>query len=305
MFDLFNNFAEQNKQADASAVSSSQSSSSNYSNSSPAYSSPPSGKTFVLSVGGSVFFDEKPRTAMIGKFCEVINGLVNEGYSFVLVSGGGKACRMYLASAKALGANNFELDQVGIDFCRINARILTYGIERAWPDVLIEQNMAGRILSMGYVPIYGGAIPGQTSDANAALIAEYLGCEFINLSNVDGIYASDPAKVPGTKMFSELTHVKMMSLLKASASKPGAHTFIDPQAANILARSNIRGFFLNGNDFENFKSCIRGQPFKGTIVQTGSGEKVAREDRELSDELKENPLEDEEKALDPRDIDFR
>jgi len=97
------------------------------------------------------------------------------------------------------------------------------------------------------------------------------------LSNVDGIYSADPAKEAHARMFKELSHVKMLSLLKAQASKPGAHVFVDAHAANILTRSRIRGFFINGNDFDNFKNVVRGLEFKGTVVQTLSAEEAMEE----------------------------
>ncbi len=225
-------------------------------------------KTFVLSVGGSVFFNEKLRAPEIAKFCEVINELKREGYNFVLIVGGGRVARAYQAGVKALGGNNFEMDEAGIAITRANAFLFTHGIDKAWKTVLSDPKDADNILRLERTPVYGGSIPGQTTDAVAAIIAELVGGDMINLSNVDGIFSADPAKEPNAKMYTELTHTKMISLLKAQASKPGAHTFIDPHAANMLWRSRIKGFFINGNDFENFKAVVRGQSFRGTVVKT-------------------------------------
>jgi uridylate kinase len=298
MFEMFEDWSSQNKAAEESSPSTY----SSVSSSSPAVGDFSSRKTLVLSVGGSVFFQEKPKTAAIAKFCETINGLIHEGYAFVLVIGGGKIARQYQAAAKSLGANNFELDEVGIATTKINALLFTYNIHNAWKDVLNDVKMARKTLSLGRIPIFSGTIPGQTTDAVAVSIAEYLHCDFVNLSNVEGIYASDPNKVQGTKMFSTLTHAKMVALLKASSSKPGAHTFIDPMAANILARSRIRSFFIDGSNLENFKSLVRGQDYKGTIVQTG--EPVTVEEKEINNDIDDNQFEDEEKEIDPREVDF-
>lgn len=279
MFEMFENWGEQNRQAYESRGEPGSSSVQQPSqNSSIAYYN--ARKTVVLSVGGSLFFDDKPRTAHIAKFCEAVNDLVREGFAFVLVVGGGQVARTYQASAKSLGANNFEMDEVGISVTRSNALLFTYNIENAWKDVLQDVKMARKVLSFGRIPVFAGNVPGQTTDAVAASVAEYLQCDFCNLSNVDGIYASDPAMHPNTKMFDELTHTKMLSLLKAIASKPGAHTFIDQQAAHILWRSRVRSFFINGSDLANFKACIRGEQFKGTIVQTvsSSAERESEED---------------------------
>jgi uridylate kinase len=225
-------------------------------------------KTFVLSVGGSVFFSEKFKAPEIAKFCEGLNELMREGYSFVIVVGGGRVARVYQSGAKALGANNFQLDEVGIAITRANALFFTYGIENAWKSVLTDPKEAETVLLLGKTPVFGGTTPGQTTDAVGAIIAELMGANFINISNVDGIYSADPAKEEHARMFKELSHVKMLSLLKAQASKPGAHVFVDPHAASILTRSNITGYFINGSDFDNFKNVVRGLEFKGTTVRT-------------------------------------
>ncbi|MCX6801300.1 MAG: UMP kinase [Candidatus Diapherotrites archaeon] len=277
MFDMFQNWDDQNKQADEARGEGSPSSATGSNSASIGYYNPK--KTIVLSVGGSLFFDDKPKTAHIAKFCETVNDLIKGGFAFVLVVGGGQVARTYQASAKSLGANNFEMDEVGISVTKSNVLLFTYNIENAWKDVLQDVKMARKVLSFGRTPVFAGNMPGQTTDAVAASIAEYLQCDFCNLSNVDGIYASDPAVHPGTKMFEELTHTKMLSLVKAIASKPGAHTFVDVHAANILWRSKVRSFFINGSDLTNFKACIRGEQFKGTIVQTASASEE-KEDEE-------------------------
>jgi len=284
MFDLFEKWdgspkngessSSSNSEVTYSSSSSSSGSSSAQSNDSysPSYAQYGSSfqKTFVLSVGGSVFFNDKLRAPEIAKFCEVINELKREGFSFVLVVGGGKVARVYQAGVKALGGNNFDFDEVAIAITRANAMLFTHTIENVWKDVLKDPKEAENVLLLGKTPVYGGTFPGQTTDSVAAIIAELLGADFVNLSNVDGIFSADPSREPNAKLYKELTHTKMVSLLKAQASKPGAHTFIDPHAANLLWRSRIRGHFINGGDLENLKSVVRGQEYRGTIVKTES-----------------------------------
>lgn len=282
MFDLFEKFdgtlksdSESSSSSSSNATNSSQEysstqnssySSSNYSNSS--YSQQK--RTFVLSVGGSVFFSDKLRAPEIAKFCETINELKRDGYEFVIVVGGGRIARAYQAGAKALGANNFDLDEVAIQITRANALLFTHIIDNAWKEVLTDPKQAENVLLLGKTPIFGGTTPGQTTDAVGAIIAEMMNAEFINLSNVDGIYSADPNKELNAKMYKELSHVRMVSLLKAEASKPGGHSFLDAHAANIINRSKVRSCFVSGTDLENFKNCVRGMEFKGTIVRTES-----------------------------------
>lgn len=275
MFDLFEKWdgTPRSNESTSSTPTESSSTSSTQSNYQPynPYPQVNNQKIFVVSLGGSVFFNEKLRAPEIAKFCEVLNELIKEGNQFVLVVGGGRVARVYQAGAKSMGANNFELDEVGIAVTRANALFFTYGIDNSWRGVLTDPKEAERVLLLGKTPIFGGTIPGQTTDAVGAIIAELMSADFINVSNVDGIYSADPAKEEHAKMYKELTHTKMVSLLKAQASKPGAHTFVDPHAAAILQRSKIRSYFISGNDVENFKAIVRGNTeFKGTIVRTES-----------------------------------
>ena len=273
MFDLFEKFDGTPKSDSSSSSSSGEvSSQPTYSSSTQSYSSNSNysvqNKTFVLSVGGSVFFNDKLRAPEIAKFCEVINELKREGFEFVIVVGGGRVARVYQAGAKALGANNFDLDEVAIQITRANAMLFTYIIDNAWKEVLTDPKQAENVLLLGKTPVFGGTTPGQTTDAVGAIIAEMMNAEFVNLSNVDGIYSADPNKEANAKMYKELSHVRMLSLLKAEASKPGGHSFLDAHAANIISRSKVRSFFVSGTDFDNFKNCVRGNEFHGTIVRT-------------------------------------
>ncbi len=234
----------------------------------------PSEKTFAVSIGGSIIIDEKPNTSMIAKLAQSITSLHNEGHKFALVVGGGKACRAYVSAAKALGANNFFQDEIGIAFTRINAALMVQALEHSSPAVMKKINEAAHVIGAGKIPVFGGMIPGQTTDTVAALLAESLDATFINLSNVDGIYSSDPNENPRAKFYPELSYDRLISLVKLHGSAPGQNVVVDLPAALILKRSKIKSLFLNGNDLENFESAIRGGTFKGTVVKENPEEKT-------------------------------
>ena len=231
------------------------------------------GKTFAVSIGGSIIIDEKPNTSMIAKLSQSITALFNEGHKFALAVGGGRVCRNYIAAAKALGSNNFFQDEIGIAVTRINAALLVQSLEPAHPVVMKKINQAKRVIDSGKIPVYGGLLPGLTTDSVAALLAEGLNATFVNLSNVDGVYSSNPSENPHAKFYPELSYDRLASLIRLSESKPGQNVIIDLPAAMILKRSNIRAIFLNGNNLENFESALRGGEFKGTIV-AGREDKV-------------------------------
>jgi len=298
--------------------------------SSNSYSSPnsySSKKGFVISAGGSTFISDKPLTEKIRSFCETISQLSSE-FNFVIVVGGGRTARNYIESAKALGANNFELDTMGIASTRLNALLFTSAFGKSSSKVVTDFYEAKKIIEEGKIPIFGGMSEGQTSDAVAALLAELLGYDFVNLSNVDGIYNVDPNQYPDAVLYREISFNDMNFLLREKLLVPGQHLFVDPQAASILSRSKVVSFFLNGDHLENFKNCLRGNEYKGTIVhdiadkieQVSVGKKVIESGMDQV-EVDEQPIEDEpiepapkriprksfldnEEEIDPKQIDF-
>lgn len=248
----------------------------------------PFGNVFVLSVGGSILCDGKPNVAAIAKFSECLNDLIREGSRFVVVVGGGKVAREYISAAKTLGASLFQQDLLGIDITRANAALLAVAIENAEQRVLTDVKEAASVLEKGKTPIFGGLLPGLTTDAVAALIAEFLHATFVNLSNVDGVYSADPATNPGARFYPELSYDRLLSIVKLSAMQPGQNLVVDLPAAMILRRSKIPAFFLNGNDLLNFKAAIRGQEFRGTVVrELVEGERIPLESVEAEEDEEE------------------
>jgi uridylate kinase len=310
MFDMFNEENASAMEENYAATSSSSSSGASYSSSYNANS-----KGFVISVGGSVFIGEKPFVDKISEFCSVVNDLSGE-FNLVLVVGGGRTCRVYQEVAKDLGANNFELDKIGIASTKLNTLLFTYKIDKA-SSVLDGVSEAKKVIEMGKIPVFGGINEGQTTDAVGALIAESLGYDFVNLSNVDGIYDCDPNENEDAVLFKELSFSDMNFLVREKLLVPGQHLFVDPQAASILSRSKIISYFLNGDHLENFKNALRSYDYKGTIVHdvedliekdSPLGEEARAE--KVIDELDEIPIRKtrkrvtKTKEIDPREIDF-
>lgn len=226
-------------------------------------------KPIVLSIGGSLIVSEnlKPDIAYIGKLSALIEKLKLNGKKLVLVVGGGRIARAYIAAAKSIGANNYALDEIGILCSRLNAKLLIHSIKEAYPEVLTEVNMAAKVLDMNKIPVFGGLYPGITTDAVSALIAESLQARFFNLTNVDGIYSSDPNENPRAKFYESLSYDRLLTLMSMAKSKPGQNIIIDLPACLILKRSNIEAIFLNGFDLDNLEHAINGLQFKGTIIK--------------------------------------
>lgn len=268
MFEMFEDFAKQNNEADSKRGQSvSFESLQNSQSTVPDYGG---GQVFVVSAGGSLFFGEKPFTSIIAKFCETINRLHAEGHRFVIVCGGGKVTRNYVASIKSFGADHFRQDQLGIMLTRANALLFVQALDHSFGEVLTEPKQALEVLGKGRIPVFGGLFPFFTTDAVAALVAEAIGGVFVNLTDVDGVYSQDPKKNPHAKFFDSLSYEKLVSLIKLGGSKPGQNMVLDLACCLILQRSRIKGIVLNGGGLENFEAMVRGETFKGTVIADDS-----------------------------------
>jgi len=115
----------------------------------------------------------------------------------------------------------------------------------------------------------GGTIPGITTDTDSVLLAEAIGADrLINISNVDGVYDSDPAKNPQAKMFKSMTHAQLMELANSSDTRaPGTHFVFDMVACKLIARSGIELHFVGGKNIEDLPKAMEGKTHRGTVIK--------------------------------------
>jgi len=77
----------------------------------------------VVSIGGSVLAPDLDPDR-VAAYAEAIERLAADGCEVGVVVGGGGVAREYIETARELGANEVELDQLGIGTTRLNARLL-------------------------------------------------------------------------------------------------------------------------------------------------------------------------------------
>jgi uridylate kinase len=88
---------------------------------------------------------------------------------------------------------------------------------------------------------------------------------FINATDVDGIYDSDPNKNKSAKMFKEITVKKCLELLGSEASAAGTYDLMDIVALKVIERSKIQTVVLK-SDPAIIKSAIASKPAGTRIV---------------------------------------
>ncbi|TQD26779.1 UMP kinase [Methanolobus vulcani] len=216
----------------------------------------------VLSVGGSILAKELNPDSFKG-YAEALKELAKE-HEIVIVTGGGASARDYINVARSTGANEVECDYIGIDITRLNAKLLISALgDAAYPEPPKDYKEAQDKLSSGKILVMGGVIPGQTTDAVAAILTEYLGANLLVIATaVDGVYSADPRKDPDAVKYETMTAKELVSTVMTTEMKAGSKSPVDPLAAKIIERCNIETIVMDGSNPQDVLKVIRDESGK-------------------------------------------
>jgi uridylate kinase len=166
---------------------------------------------------------------------------INEKVQPVVVAGGGKVARHYISAARSFGSDEASLDIIGIEVSRLNARLMIIALgDQAYPGVPEDLEQVSKAVTVNRIVVTGGLHPGQSTNATAALIAEKVKAyKFLNATDVNGIYDSDPNKNKDAKLFNEITVKKCIDLLGSEDSAAGGYDLMDIVALKVIERSKI------------------------------------------------------------------
>ncbi len=222
----------------------------------------------VISIGGSVVVPEKIDKEYVGSFAGFIREL-SKKHSLALVVGGGKTAREYIDVARGFGSSETFCDMIGINVSRINAMLLISGIGGG-VNLLPSGDLvsARKAFEDGRIVVMGGAHPGQSTDAVAALLAEFIRADLlINASDVDGVYNLDPQRHGDARRYDVISTGDLLDILKSKSLRAGKYELIDTLAVKIIQRSGIKTIFLNGRDLKNMEDAIDEKKFIGTVIE--------------------------------------
>ncbi len=225
----------------------------------------------VISYGGSVLVPDRPNLELIREFCNMIIKLEHQ---FWIVVGGGKIARDYINAARQFNASDTYCDEIGIEVSRINARLLISSLgDRTYPEPALNFKEAYLYSLEKNIVVMGGTHPGHTTDAVAAMLGEYVKADLIVIAtSVDGVYSKDPKKYPNAERYETLKASELVEISMKSEIRAGYIGVVDPLAAKIIERSNIKTVILDGRDMGNFFKCLSKKGFTGTIISSTNRE---------------------------------
>jgi len=224
----------------------------------------------VMSLGGSVIiptYTDQIDGEYLKKLKKLFAGIKDK--RFVIAVGGGATARKYMKALEQEGFDKKTQSVFGISVTRMNAKFMAdffYGLaSQSIPRSLAEVK---NLLKHNKIVFTGGLRyeEDNTSDGTAARIANYLNTNFINITDVDGLYTKDPRKFKDAKLINHISFEDFDKMVKQLTYHPGQHFVLDQHASAIIKRNKIRTTII-GKDIENIQRCLNDKDFKGTVIE--------------------------------------
>jgi uridylate kinase len=224
-------------------------------------------KVIVLSLGGSLIVPDKVNVKYLREFKKII--LKNsKKYKFIIVCGGGSVARKYINALREVGMNEDFQSYAGISATRMNARFMSYFFNHD-PKYGIPHKMSElrRYISR-YDVVFCGALeykPNQTSDSTSVEIANEFKSDFINLTDVNGLYNKNPKEFKDAKFIPEISWKGIDNIISKIKFKPGQHFVIDQTASKMIMKYKITAYIL-GKNMKQLDNLLNGKKFIGTKI---------------------------------------
>lgn len=219
----------------------------------------------VIKLSGSIF-TQNTEAQTIHKYAKMLSTLTYKVQP-VVITGGGSVARYFINIARNLGSNESNLDIMGIEVSRLNARLLIAALGRqAYSQVPKNLDEVAMATDSGKIVVAGGLHPGQSTNATSALIAETVeASRFVNATDVNGIYDSDPNTNRAAKLLKQITVRECMEILRTESSMAGTYDLMDIVALKVIERSKIPTRVIR-SDVKNIKMAVGNTRSIGTEI---------------------------------------
>jgi len=226
-------------------------------------------KTIVLSLGGSLIVPEKMNPKFLKNFVKTLRKHYSE-FKFVVVCGGGVIARKYISALKNEGKSKKELSEAGIRATRMNAEFIMQFFKKSEINNTLPLNMQEikNNLKKNNVVICGALrwSPNSTSDTTAVKLAHLLKTDFINITNVKGLYTKNPFEDKSAKFIPKANWQTLEAMGNISKFQPGQNFVLDQQATTLIRKYKIKSYII-GPKLKNLSNILKNKKFTGTIIE--------------------------------------
>jgi len=197
-------------------------------------------KVWVISLGGSRIVPDDVDEGFLLRFKKLLDS--HRDKKFVVVCGGGSTARRYIGALRKLGKKTKAQSMEGIAVTRLHAGFMAriFG-KGANEDLPLSMKKVKNLLKGNRV-VFCGALryrAKNTSDGTAAKLAFYLKCPFINLTNVRGLYSSNPKGNKKARFIAKISWDDFAKMAGKVKFKAGQHFVLDQSAARVIREKKI------------------------------------------------------------------
>ncbi len=224
-------------------------------------------RVITISLGGSLIFPDDINLTYLKSLKKILQKNT-EKYKFVIVCGGGSLARKYIKTLEKTGSSHHLQGLIGIASTRINARFMNYFFNKDSEEGIPHKTSDIKNLLKKENIVFCGALTyktNSTTDSQAALIAKELKTDFVNLTDVTGLYNKNPKKYKNAKLISKISYKNFDKMASEIKFSPGQHFVLDQQASKIIMKNKIKTFILGPKTAE-LDRMLNNKKFKGTII---------------------------------------
>ncbi len=219
----------------------------------------------VIKIGGSLALQPEKLRAL----CEKI-GALSKKHRLVVVAGGGEFAdtvreldeRFHLSRAASHRMAILGMDQYGL----LLADLFSHAVTVIGFKDVEEAHAAGKLPIFLPSTLMFREDPLEnswdiTSDSVAVYLAAQLQAKTVLLvTDVDGIYTSDPKLDDGAKLIEKISPQQLLSM--------GQRTSVDRNLPKMLQHTSLACFVINGLFPERLEAVLEGQPAIYTLICT-------------------------------------
>ena len=220
----------------------------------------------MISLGGSRIVPDDVDEKFLEKFKKLLES--HPSQKFVVVTGGGSTARKYISALRKLGEKTKSQSMSGISVTRFHAGFMArfFG-KKANEEIPLNMKKVKNLLRGNQV-VFCGALRYKnknTSDGTAAKLANYLDCPFINLTNVKGLYTSNPKKNKKAKFIPKITWKKFDKIASKIKFEAGQHFVLDQSASKVILKNKIPTYIVGS--LSSIDKILKGKKeFGGTLI---------------------------------------
>ena len=227
-------------------------------------------KKTVIKLTGALFDFPSNEEGLeeILRIAEVLKETGRKLDKILVVTGGGRRLRELLNALRKKGVKNEGvLDQIGIMYTRLNAYILISILNDNCAGYVPETLDEVLVMSLNNkIVVTGGLLPGFSTNAVAALIAELINADLlVMMTRAGAVYDKDPEKFPDAKPVQEISIKELRGKLLEFRGKAGHYPLLDHLSLDIIERARILTAMIPPRA-DALRKILRGEKV-GTIIR--------------------------------------